>query len=495
MSLTDKHPSYNVVSPMWKICRDVYRGALHIKGLGVEYLPPTGGMRLDGMQPKQEGYEAYNAYKDRAEFPEDFKQGVATLMGMLHRKPATIDLPAALEPLREKATLGGESLDMLLERINEEQLVVGRLGLIADLPVAPDPTNPLPYIAMYEAESIENWDDGSFVDGFNSLNLVVLNESGFVRTDQFTWEMKRKYRVLQLGNLLENEADGTATYSQGVFIEQDYDAGLMSEPKLRGVTLKQIPFVFINTKDILATPDNPPLLPLASKVLTIYRGEADYRQNLHMQGQDTLVVIGAKSGSTIEGQMEPLRVGAGSRIEVEQGGDAKYIGVTSSGLSEQRQAIENDKSEAKHLAGQLVQTKGTSQNVESGEALKTRLAAQTATLVQIAKSGSAGLEYVLKIIAQWLGANPDEVKVTPNLEFGVMPANAQAVLQLLTGKTMGLPLSLDSLHAYMVKQGITELDFQTELDRIEEEKPILPPIGTDAGGDPNSNNNGNLDTD
>lgn len=492
MSLSNKHPSYSAIAPLWKITRDVYKGENYIKEQGEEYLPATGGMHLDGMTPPNGvGYLAYKAYKQRAVFPEDFEQGVATLMGMLHRKPATIELPAKLESLRDKATIAGESLDMLLQRINEEQLVTGRVGLIADLPVAPDPTNPMPYIAMYEAECIENWDDGSYVDGFNSLNLVVLNESGYQRQSDFTWELKRKYRVLQLGQVDENEPNGTAQYMQGVFEDVDYDPSAMIVPKLRGVALTQIPFVCINTKDIIAAPDKPPLLPLAYKVLTIYRGEADYRQNLHMQGQDTLVVIGGSNKGLVENEAEPLRVGAGSRIEVETDGDAKYIGVSSNGLSEQRQAIEKDKAEAQHLAGQLVQTNSGSQNVESGEALKTRLSAQTATLVQIAKSGASGLEYILKIIAQWAGANPDEVVVTPNLEFGVMTANAQALLQLMTGKTMGLPLSLESLHAYMVKQGLTDMDFQSELDKIEEEISLLPPSGTSAGGDPNNTGNAN----
>jgi len=481
MALTSKHPSYQAMQPLWVITRDVYLGENQIKEKGVDYLPPTGGMLLDGMGVNQDGQKHYQSYKQRAPFPEDFKTGVETLMGMLHRKPATIELTPRLESLREKATLSGESLDLLLQRINEEQLVTGRLGLIVDMPVAPDPSNPMPYIAMYVAEAIMNWDDGSFVNGFNALNLVVLNETGYERQSDFTWELKQKYRVLQLGAVDTNEPNGEAEYMQGTFQETDYNPAALTAPKLRGQTLKKIPFVFINTKDIVSTPDNPPLLPLAYKALTIYRGEADYRQNLHMQGQDTLVVIGGVGNRTVEGEAEPLRVGAGSRIEVEQQGDAKYIGVTSSGLAEQRTCLENDRKEAKHLAAQLIQ-QGSSQNVESGEALKTRLSAQTATLVQIAKSGAAGLEQALRMIAEWLGDDPLKVTVTPNLEFGVMTADAAALVQLMSSKAMGLPLSLESVHGYLVKQGLTEMDFDTEMALIEDEGVKLP--GTTSGGNP-----------
>lgn len=488
MSLTSKHPSYQTMQPLWVITRDVYLGEHQVKSKGTEYLPPTGGMLLDGMNVNQDGYKHYQSYKQRAPFPEDFKTGVETLMGMLHRKPATIELPARLESLRENATLSGESLDLLLQRINEEQLVTGRLGLIADMPIAPDPSNPIPYIAMYAAETILNWDDGSFANGFNSLNLVILDESGYLRQDDFTWVLKRKYRVLQLGALGSNEADGTAVYMQGTFQDEDYNPAALTTPLLRGQKLTKIPFVFVNTKDIISTPDNPPLLPLAYKCLTIYRGEADYRQNLHMQGQDTLVVIGGVGRNTVEGQAEPLRVGAGSRIDVEADGDAKYIGVTSAGLSEQRTCLENDRKESKHMAAQLVQ-QGTAQNVESGEALRTRLAAQTATLVQIARAGAAGLEYILKVIAEWIGADPNEVKVTPNLEFGVMTADAASLVQLMSSKTMGLPLSLESVHAYLVKQGLTEKDFAAEMQLIEDEAGSM--IGTQVGGNPNLNGDRN----
>ncbi|MBD4208505.1 hypothetical protein GUH47_21445, partial [Xanthomonas citri pv. citri] len=49
------------------------------------------------------------------------------------------------------------------------------------------------------------------------------------------------------------------------------------EPTIRGKTLNRIPFVFINSKDIVARPDDPPLLGLVNLALAIYRGDADYR--------------------------------------------------------------------------------------------------------------------------------------------------------------------------------------------------------------------------
>jgi hypothetical protein len=490
MALDSVHPKYSEFKEDWVTMRDLYKGERAVKAKGETYLPPTKGMRLDGMESGKPGREAYDAYKLRAVFHDYVKEGVEAYIGLMWQKTPTIELPATMEALRDKATAYGEPLELLLRRINEEQLVTGRLGLLLDLPVNPDPTNPMPYIAMYVAESIRNWDDGEADEGEARLNLVVLDESGFRRSTDFEWVSQTKYRILQLGAKDENEAEGAgAVYQVGVFTNNDgqsasYDETQMQPPQLRGVTLDKIPFVFVNTKDIVSTPDEPPLLGLGRLALAVYRGEADYRQNLFMQGQDTLVVVGGvKKTDAAEDEGTPLRTGAGSMIEVEQGGDAKYIGVNSQGLSEQRQALENDRKRAETRSGQLINSGGN--NTESGSALQTRIGAQTATLNQIAMTGASALESLLKMCAQWMGANPDDVKVTPNLEFADFEMSGKDLVDFMTARTMGAPLSKKSIHAMLVDRGVTKMDFDAEMEEIGEEDANAPSGGgTGAGGDP-----------
>jgi hypothetical protein len=269
----------------------------------------------------------------------------------------------------------------------------------------------------------------------------------------------------------------------------------MTTPMIRGTTLDEIPFVFINSKDITTSPDEPPLMGLARLALAIYRGEADYRQNLFMQGQDTLVTVGDRKKTVADGpgevdginalgDSEPLRTGAGSMIEMEQGGDAKYIGIDSQGLTEQRSSLENDRKRADQKAGSLATDSASTQ--ESGTAKKTRLAAQTASLRQIALSGAAGLEWTLRIIAKWMGADPEQVKVTPNLEFGQLELAPKDIVDAMTARSMGAPISLESIHALAVDTGLTTLDYQTEKDKVDEEKAaeVPPATGTGVGGNP-----------
>src|SRR5690606_16749209 len=134
----------------------------------------------------------------------------------------------------------------------------------------------------------------------------------------------------------------------------------------------------------------PPLLGLSNLCLAIYRGEADYRQALFQQGQDTLVVIG---GLEYDEQGKPLRLGAGAVVGVPLGGDAKYVGTEGKGLAEMRQALENDKAAAVQRGARLLTAKGGDR--QSGEALRVRVAAQTATLTIMAKTAAAGLEWLL----------------------------------------------------------------------------------------------------
>lgn len=494
MGINFQHPYYDEFKEDWITMRDLYRGERVVKRKNETYLPATAGMHMDGMgrdsagKPKP-GQCAYDAYKLRAYFADFVREGVEALIGMMHQKPATFELPDVMKPLIEKCALTGEGLQEILRRINTEQLITGRVGILADLPVNPPAPQPgevpqfvLPYIAVYIAEAIINWDQADLQEGYHALNMVVLNESGFIRIDNFTWREVLKYRVLQLGDMFQEEAEGTAEYQMGIFSNREgannleYNPAAMKTPMYKGIILKEIPFVFINSKDIVAVPDDPPLLGLGKLALAIYRGDADYRQTLFMSGQDTLVVIGGVRKADGTADDDPLRTGAGARIDVELGGDAKYIGVTANGLAEQRQSLQNDRNMAAQKAGRLVQNNGTKQD-ESGEALKTRITAQTATLNQIAIAGAKGLENLLKIMGKWMGLSDvviETIKVTPNLEFADFALVAQDIVQLMTAKSMGAPLSKESVHGILVDRGITQMSFEDEMEKISEEVADMP---------------------
>lgn len=488
MSAKSVHPFYTAMLEKWELGRDSYGGEDSIKAKGKTYLPATSGQIQDGADSDNQslGAKAYDAYKTRAVYPDIFKEAVEAAIGIMHREPPKIDLPDALEEMREDSTLLGESLEMLLRKINARQLTTGRLGLLGD--IRKDSEQARPVVAIYNELSIRNWDDTSINDDDVDVRVVVLDESGYEMDANFAWTFKNKYRVLGLVG-----ADGTletkGTYASVLLDEKDEITGAVLEaPNVTGNTLDKIPFVFVNSKDLSPTPDAPPMDGLAKLCLAIYRGEADYRQNLFMQGQDTLVRIGAQGDED-----DTVRTGAGSRIDVPLGGDAKYIGVSSNGLPEQRQSLENDYKRAVQKSGQLLDA--TSRAKESGDALRIRVAAQTATLPQIAQTGAAALERVLRSLAEWYGANPDDVTVTPNLNFTEADLNGQTLVQIMQSKGLGAPISEESIHEWMQDQGFTKQTYEEEQKRLAGEEPLpgsnlSSPVDTPPGQQPGQQQQG-----
>lgn len=485
--LASEHPEFTDSKPDWVLMRDAYTGERKVKGKGTVYLPATASQVLDGQETSANsvGGKAYDAYRTRARFPNYTREAVQMAIGMMHSQPPEITLPKAMEGIRSNK---GEDLPTLLRRINVEQLITGRLGLMADMPTDPIPGNDLPYLVTYITERVINWDDGT-VEGLvpQVLNLVILNESEYERQADFSWKSVDKYRILVIGDAIRNESKGI--YKQGILTENDIvHLPDLKAPSWKGRTLEQIPFAIINSADVTSTTDEPALLDLGRLCMTIYRGDADYRQNLFMQGQDTLVTIGGNFEDD-----ETVRTGAGSRIDLPIGGDAKYAGVTSQGLKEQREALTNLEARASSMGAQTLDT--TSRERESGDSLRIRIAARTADMGQIADTGAKGLEIVLKAAAEWIGENPNEVSVKPNKEFGEMPLTGQSMVEMATARNAGWPISARSLHDLSFKRRITTRTFEEEEAEAKAEKDgIFAPAETADAAGPNQAGDGKTAT-
>lgn len=474
MALVDRHPAYMNRLEEWIQIRDTYKGSHHVKIKRTQYLPATEGMIQDGMTGKdQPGWRDYEAYLKRAHFYDVVKESVKAMIGILHMKPAIIKLPKRMEQLRENATIQGEGLQMLLRRINEAQFLAGRCGVLVDAPTGADPVDAIPYLAFYDAERVINWDAGKEDEGENQLAIVVIDESGLQR-EGFTWVEERKYRVLARG--VESLESGwtrpgpddpyavcVKVNDSSMPIPEDFIV-----PSIAGKEMDTIPFVFIGSDDLLPEPNEPPLLGLSDLALTIYRADADYRQTLYMQGQNTLVIIGGDAEDDEEGKQ--IRIGARGMIGLRVGGDAKYIGTSAAGLGEMRQSLERDRVSAESWGLQFMDGDA---NPESGEALRVRVAARTTTLSTVAKVGGAGLEAALKKAAIWMGENPDDVIVSPNVDFADQSIQGAMLLAFMQAKQLGLPLSLKSIHRLMHQNDLTEMDFEQENTQIEGEATTL----------------------
>lgn len=159
---------------------------------------------------------------------------------------------------------------------------------------------------------------------------------------------------------------------------------------------------------------------------------------------------------------DSVRTGAGALIDVGPGGDAKYIGVNSQGLAEERAALESDYRRAEEDSMKLIDK----QSAESNQALVTRKGSQAASLTQIAKTSAEAVEKMLKLIAVWMQLDPNEVVVTPFTDFGDVAITAKDVIDMKTAQTMGAPISDETIHERMREGGLTDKTFEQEIQAL-----------------------------
>jgi len=414
------HPEYtSAIAEEWRIMRDAYRGESAIKDRGERYLPMPSGFKFHPGGPEVRD-AMYDAYMKRARFPEIVTNAIRGMVGIAHSQDWQIDLPAALEPMRENSDGKGLPIANMSRRITTELLITGRYGVLADAPANGGDI----YLVGYTAEQIANWSE---YDDFYSLVEVIYDRIGEGWTDV------TKKRVLELieGRYVQR------VYMDGALVEE-------YEPRARGGSaLDMIPITVGGAMDMDLTPDTPPLIGVARAAVAHYQINADYRLQLYMSGQETLVVHNATE--------VPSVVGAGVVLSLEaadgtKDSKAEYIGPSGVGLDAHVTAMDREQMAAIKSGAQLFDN--TERGQESGAARRLRFSAETATLSSIVSASGAILERVLKQAAIMAGANPDDVAVLPpeNLMEGRLePAELQSLVAAWRDGAMSWPTLYENL--------------------------------------------------
>lgn len=454
------NPSFLVNRHLFTQMRDTYAGEHTVKSKGILYLPYTDNqyeqIMSDDNVVVEKGKSRYNGYKTRSIFPEYISETITAMLGIMYQnQPTKIEVPDGMQSMITSCTPTGDSIEMLMRRTNEEQLIVGRRGLLLD----PVEVGDTPKVLEYFAENIINWHSHTNESGEDVYDMILIDESKPVLQGMM-WVIKPMLRLLAL--------DGEGYYYTTV-ITPDFDLSSFDiknpgenavYPALRGKRLKQIPFIFINASSNLADIAKPPLLALSNMCLSIYRGEADYRQHLYQQAQDTLFIKGMDTDD-IE-----FNLGTGSYISTTSDkADAKFIGVESSGLAEERMSLENLHANSRSMGISFVESGAK----ESGEALRTRLSVKTASMKTVAVTAANAIENLFKLCADWMGLNAGEVSIVPNLDYSDATVASTELAALWNSKENGLPISEKSIHDYMRVNGFTSMSYEDEIKEIETE--------------------------
>jgi hypothetical protein len=382
-NISQLHPDYVDRISEWSLMRDTIRGTTAVKEAGEDYLPMPSGFAAQQSAVKT---NMYDAYRMRAEFPEIVQPAVQAMVGVIHQTEIKIDLPEAMMPIWERATKDGLPLEAFHRRITAEILQSGRYAILADA----SEEGAMPFLSGFRAEALLNWDE-------INRTMFVLDESGLKR-EGFDWVYHNQYLAL----LLED----------GRYVGRRYDAGgdlvgdELQPTTAKSDSLDAIPLVVVGPRDLSLKPETPPMIAIARAAIKMYQLSADYYWQLFMSGQETLFVLNAEA---------PNAVGAGvshslKPIEPSQDVDAKYVGPAGTGISAHRVAIQ-DAQEAAANAGARLFNSGA-KAAESGDALRIRYTAETASLISIASASCSALEAALRFVAVMMGLDPNEVVVT-----------------------------------------------------------------------------------
>ena len=399
MSVDSKHPDWTDRRDEWRLMRDTARGEKAVKEAGEAYLPMPSGFKAQ--DDKGAGY--YAIYQTRAQVPDIVSQTLNGMVGVIHRVESQIEMPDTMLPLWERATKDGLPLEAMHRRITAELLLMGRYSLLVD---ASSEGSDLPWLAGYGAEALINWSD--------RRDLFVLDETGPVRNG-FEWTTQQKYRVLEI-------AEGR--YVVRTFRGTTEDTERANPAARGGKALSEIPFVVIGAKDLAVEPEDPPLIGVARSAISLYQLTADYRWQLFMTGQETATVINGDA---------PDAVGAGVVLvlkgEPNMQPDFKYVGPSGTGILAHERAIAAERANAISAGARLLDSE--KRTAESGDALRLRYTAQTATLTTISQASAAGLEKALRYVATMIGADPEQVVVKPNQQFVDQVMDPQQAVNLV----------------------------------------------------------------
>jgi hypothetical protein len=271
--ITFVRPEQRAATPLWRMIRDVCRGAGAIRGAGHTYLP-----RLDPTDRSARNRRRNEDYQARAVFYPITGNTKTGMLGMAFRKVPTINAPDKLSCLQDNADGAGTSIYQQSQVVLENVLEVGREGLFVDYSAS----GKRPIIVGYRAEDIINWRTQT-IDGQTHLVLVVLREVT-EEPDGYGFKLRVQYRELALENgrficrvWKRTGPEETGPYS--IAEEIIPRAFASADP------WDEIPFAFIGAQNNDPTLDEPPLAALAEINLGHYRNSADYEDSVWFCGQ------------------------------------------------------------------------------------------------------------------------------------------------------------------------------------------------------------------
>ena len=465
MPIDTQHPEYQKYVPIWTRTRDAVKGARAIKEKKHEYLPVPDNASGD----ERKGTETvrYRQYIKRAVFTNFTGRTKNALVGAAFRKDPVIELPESIDYLKKDATGDGLSMAQMAKDELSNLLETGRSILLVDYPQAPDgltveQTQMLDLrasIVPYSAESLVNWKT-DVIAGRRMLTLAVLAETYLDTNDEFSHDSDTQYRVLRL------REDG---YTQQLYRE-DQPVGEEFYPrKADGSTWDEIPLCVVGSKNNDTTIDEAPLADIADVNIAHYRNSADYEESCFLTGQPSLFITHSLSPEQFQ-QYNPQGIKLGSRaghVLGETGGATLLQADPNNMVAEAMKAKES----AMVMIGARIITDRTGN--ETAEGARIRFASENSVLGDLVKNLSEGINKCVEWVAEFMGAQLDDVKIKINDEFYDKSVDPQLIMSMVTLLDRSIIAEQD-IFDRLKSAGV--IDPSRTLEEVQDERGVSPVI-------------------
>lgn len=406
----------------WTVVRDCLEGDMRIKQKGVAYLPRPSGML------KAEANDPYTTYKTRAEFYGVAERTLRGLTGMVFRIEPTFTVPDVLAERLKAITPEGLSIQTLARAVVRAQLSVGRYGLLPDMQRQAS-TGAVPYIAAFSAENIVDWEE-SAENGRRELVRVDLRVGEEKTPSAETKQLQRVEKILRL--VIEDGVYQQHRFERAIGAAEPAGEIEIITPHARGKTLTEIPFQFVNPYDLEPAVEKSPMYDLCRVNISHYRNSADYEHTLFMTANPTPCF----SGVTEDEEKRIVTLGPGA-IYGFRSPDARgwMLEFEGRGAAAIRQAMVDKENRMAALGARMIREQKRA--AESAEKARLDSQDETSVVMAVVRTADDVFTRILRTMAEWSGANPDEVDVTFNKEFIEVMMSPEDVLKLVASWQQG----------------------------------------------------------
>ena len=416
-----RHFEYHRLKRNWDFVWDCYQGSDAVKqGKNARiYLPMLRREREEYERSGKTRAPHYELRKSSASYENLFKPVVDDIVGIMQKNAPTVkfgvdndeESPEEVRAIRWYGNQYNDGVTGLKHRLNFNQTLFGRYGLLLDIVTDPQGLNPKFCITEYTAPKILDGEaKKERPDRPETIRWILLDESTFVfNRETKDHEFVIRWRVLGLdatGRYYQSVLESTAFEDSSEWTKFDLDSPPAEKtfyPMFKGRFLDFIPFTVCNVNRIGFNEwQAPPYEDVAHIAVNNYQIDSIYKQALRNHATPTLVVSNAAK--------ESEHVYLGGVIWAKGAGanpvTVNLLETSGSGLAEMRQAKEYGKSALKYSSiRDLLDGAGAG---ASGEAIKLRTASGTANIAAMDQAGALAIEEQLVFAAIWAGATPEE---------------------------------------------------------------------------------------